>query len=324
MEISNTAYDFVSLIGSITAIIASCSRFERTVHWQKSATALQQQLDNNLQPNPGLYRAIIGKTCKVYDHIKSNLQHFSKDIHGPKFKEFNSLALQFKKIRSHYECKSTKEILECAHCANELIEDTTNETLICVGCGIVNTVIFEEITPVRPKEISNRNNNHLYTWIDSIEGHGIEHVPISLIRFIRNKIAENGIIFLRVNTIRSLMEEYQRFLKRGSSDEKVNAYYKLAPAVLAKITDIPAEKFTSEERDQIEHYFGLVSALIGDQIKYFPFYIYKIIEHVLRTNEDRKNYFLSMIVLQAQTTNEKNDKIWETVCERVGIPFRPT
>ncbi len=46
-------------------------------------------------------------------------------------------------------------------------------------------------------------------------------------------------------------------------------------------------------------------------VSYHPYFIYKIIEHMMRNNKRRRNGILSCIHLQSRETLIDNDKMWK-------------
>jgi hypothetical protein len=65
---------------------------------------------------------------------------------------------------------------------------------------------------------------------------------------------------------------------------------------------------------------------IGKRNKmYYPYIIYKILDHIITKNGIRKKRILECIHLQSRDTLITNDNIWEKICENIdGVDYKPT
>ena len=63
----------------------------------------------------------------------------------------------------------------------------------------------------------------------------------------------------------------------------------------------------------------------NNNIKYYPYFIWKIIEIIYKDQPRRRYEIFECIHLQNLDTLKKNDKIWKNICNKIPeFKFKPT
>jgi len=226
-----------------------------------------------------------------------------------------------------------KAVSTCVCGASYIIESKTSE-MIC-QCGAVEKllgVVFEDDQffyqeGQRVKHGKYDPTKHCKFWVDRIQAKENTEIPDDIIKSIKKLILRDKIWHesLTCADVRMYLKE----LKKTKFNDHV-------PLIRKLITNIDPEQLTDYELRLIYMYFGLVMQIFNktknDDISnspYHPFFVYKIIEQILKKPDDqvRKCNILSCIHLQAPGTLISHDLIWAPICaqipEFVYIPTKP-
>lgn len=187
-------------------------------------------------------------------------------------------------------------LLYSCDCKNEKRIDISNSELVCPTCGKIYSVNTTYI---------NYNNNddkqttkydflrHYRIWLDKILANGNKYnVKYNKdIKFLEKKIYEDYPLEQQRN---KLNINHIRLYLKNLNLTKLND---IVPILLKKITKNDTPQLTAKEYFDLENLFIQVMKCY-DTIKskshinrrFYPFYIFKIIEYYFRNNPEKKNY----------------------------------
>lgn len=303
--------------------------------WKAEIMRISNILDENVENDNIININAESAIINVYESIKSKISEFVEAINeNDKVVEFNALSTKYRElVASKPKSPSARSYEVCEDCDVILTSNGFNSSLICNSCGFttINNIMEPEQAPL-VKTVNNvasapsRVQTHLDEWLKAIQGQGLEDIPPKLVSMIGDLIDVNSDIIINVQLIRGYMSK----INSENKDLKfrVNVYYKYAPALVYHFRNQTPLSFTDKELSRFYQYFGQVYKVFIDNGKtgnfsYFPYFIYKMIE-ALFTDVKRRKYFMSMILLQTTTTNEKNDKTWRVICKTLGITYKCT
>jgi hypothetical protein len=256
-----------------------------------------------------LYNLII-KYKKIYNIIDSNFLKLNK--------EFESIV-----IDENFESDSSDVCTKCK-IIYEIEEKTAEFT--CKNCGHIEKmygVVFEDDQffyqeGQRTKHGKYDPIKHAKFWLDRIQGKETTDIPESVINDVKRCIKRDQLWIHNVTC-----EVVRNYLKQ-TKNTKYNNHVVL---IRKMITGLEPSQLTEHEIRLTYRYFGIstqkFNQLKGDSKKnncpYHPFFIYKIIEQILKKNKDliRRQNILSCIHLQSRDTLIENDKIWFEICDSI-------
>ena len=161
-------------------------------------------------------------------------------------------------------------------------------------------------------------SKHCKFWIERIQARESKDIPVEIINTIKLYIKRDK-IKSKIHITCNLLRKYLR----SSNNSKYNEHI---PLIHKRITGIIPPQLLESEIQILSLYFDKVIN-IYDQIKpkdkrncpYHPYFIYKIIEQILKKDTDRirKIQILSYIHLQSRETLISNDIIWKKICEQI-------
>lgn len=172
-------------------------------------------------------------------------------------------------------------------------------------------------------EAARHFNNHL----DKILGLKYKEIPERVHKKIKKWFVLNNIEF-----IRTLKYYNWRQILKDIKETKFNDYI---PHIMSHYKCAKLGWLEYSERKRAEIMFEIIIDVYeqikeeSQNIKYYPFFIAKIIEIILEDpkHQQRKQYFLSNVHFQEETTIEYNDAIWKKICDAVPLlhnKFKPT
>lgn len=214
-------------------------------------------------------------------------------------------------------------------CEGSLETNTSKSEKQCKACGrIVNlygmTCEEEQYSTngIRNKHGTYDPVKHFRIWIGRIQAHESKKtIPRILIVNIIKRVREDKLVSKQVTC--ELIRKYLQILKKSSYNDYI-------PLIRRMVTGISPPPLTEMEMKQLEIYFKRVINIFN-QVKpsnkqnfpYHPYFIYKIIDQVIKKSA-RKTKILSCIHLQARMTLIANDKIWKKICEKMPSEFKYT
>jgi hypothetical protein len=202
------------------------------------------------------------------------------------------------------------------------IEEKTAE-YVCTECGRLEKmsgVVFEDEQffyqeGQRTKHGKYDPVKHAKAWLDRIQAKEMTEIPISIINSIKNCIKRDclWIDSITCDNIRAYLKQ----LKKTNYNNHVPLIRRLA-------TNIEPDQLTEHETQLVYMYIGIVIQIYtviknDPNCPYLPFFIYKIIEQILKKpkNAERRKNILSCIHLQSRVTLVENDRLWFSICDYI-------
>lgn len=202
------------------------------------------------------------------------------------------------------------------------IEEKTAE-YICRSCGRIEKisgVVFEDEQFFHQEGQRTKHGKydpikHAKCWLARIQAREMAEIPKEALNAVKACIKRDQLWLDQIScdTIRT-------YLKRLKKTE----YNNHVPLIRKLITGIEPEQLTEHETQLVYMYFGTVIqtyvAIRSDpNCPYHPFFIYKIIEQILKAPKDskRRRDILSCIHLQSRFTLIENDRLWFSICDNI-------
>ena len=204
------------------------------------------------------------------------------------------------------------------------IEEKTAE-YVCKNCGKLEKmagVVFEDDQfyyqeGKRTKHGKYDPIKHAKFWLDRIQAKESTNIPDTVINAIKRRILRDKqwVDNISCETIRSYLKQL-----------KLTTYNNHTALILKIITGIEPEQLTEIEVRLVYMHFGTVIQIFNKIKKptkyncpYHPYFIYKILEQVIKAPHDRirREKILSCIHLQARDTLIDNDITWFEICDHI-------
>lgn len=264
----------------------------------------------------------ISKLDRILHLVKQYIQNkdFSKDF-------LQKIYTFIKTYNNSTIDKNIKEVVyEICVCSTKMDIDPITSTLICKNCGMTKKLfgtVFEDDQfyyqeGQRTKHGSYDPSKHCRFWVERIQARETTEISETIIKNIKKCINRDKII--NVNQI--TCNQIRKYL-RQTNNSKYNEH---VPLIRKLITGISPPQLTDHEMQLIQIYFDKVIHIF-DEIKppqktncpYHPYFIYKIIEQIIKKDSDklRKAQILSCIHLQSRETLVENDRIFRPICDRI-------
>lgn len=298
---------------------------------------------------------IIKDYCLAKDSLLSNSEQTRKQLYTQFIKAFHSINTTGDLKRIYTFCKKLEKIykLEDSTTISELvrkydytsvdeayddrnsntcptcktpydIEEKTSEfTCNCGHVEKMHGVVFEDEQffyqeGQRTKHGRYDPTKHCRFWVDRIQAKENTEIPEKVINAIKKCMRRDKLWIDNVTC-----ESIRSYLKQLRITTKYNNH---VPLIRRIITGKEPPQFTDYELKLIFMYFGLVIQIFNriktnekSNCPYHPYFIYKIVEQILKNPSDvkRKADILSCIHLQSRDTLIENDRIWEMICEYI-------
>jgi hypothetical protein len=221
----------------------------------------------------------------------------------------------------------------CPDCDKEMKMLPISSEIVCTECGnssILSGTVFEDEQfyyqeGQRTKHGSYEPTKHCRFWIERIQARESKTIPDTVINAVKKCIRHNNIKNIEELTC----EEIRKYLRQT----KYTTYNEHVPLIRKIITGITPPQLTDEEIQLIILIFSKAIKIYEEfkpsdktNVMYHPYFIYKIIEHILNPlkMKRRKNAILSCIHLQSRETLIENDNVWEKMCQYLNVTYIPT
>ncbi len=223
----------------------------------------------------------------------------------------------------------------CLECHEEMQLLITSFELFCKKCGNVKEIVGVNSEDfLKTSEKNNKTyksgifnpNRHFHHWITHILAKEPENeVSNELIEKIKELSVKNNKLLklLNVDDIR----KYLQFLNETNYNKNVSL-------ILKKLTGIGPPQLPNEICYQLEKIFSKIIEIneeykfdktIKTNRNYYPYYIYKILDSILPENDIKNRRVLFYIYIQGKSTIDKNDILWEKICNKIEIiKWKPT
>ena len=205
----------------------------------------------------------------------------------------------------------------CSKCNIKLTVDCDKGELFCGKCGLfirLSGDIIETTDTIvqdnRPKNSSYDASNHCDFWYKRI----FSLEPTELPDFVKPTVDA----WLKKNSYSSTCENIRKALQKTG----LSAYNNHVPSIRKLITGKSLEPPTHVIKLKIFNWFAkAVKAytIVNENanIKYYPYFLWKIMEMIYIKDQLRQAEILQYIHLQNLDTLRKNDKIWRQMCDLV-------
>lgn len=220
---------------------------------------------------------------------------------------------------------------DICECGTQMVVESVNSEMICPSCGVSRKlfgVVFDDDQLYfqegnRTKHGKYDPTKHCRFWVDRIQAKENISIPSDVISKVKKCIRNNRIRKDQVTCpiIRGLLKQL-----------KLTSYNDNVPLICKLITGKEPDQLTDNELKLTYMYFALVIQIYNTvkpdnkpNCPYHPFFIYKILEQLLKDQPTRKNKILSCIHLQSRETLIENDRIWKLICEEISeFEYVPT
>jgi hypothetical protein len=279
-----------------------------------------------------LYNILKNKTILFYSQLQLKNVDVSKTTYF----------LEIKQLFTHYENSTIDKrtitigynICPTTDCGKQMLIKPHLSEILCTGCGYSKSMygtVFEDDQfyfqeGQRTKHGSYEPAKHCRYWVERIQAREMKDIPKEVINVIKKCTERHNMRNLEDVTCK----EIRKYLRISGN----SIYNEHVPLIRKIITGISPPQLTDNELQKIHVYFDKV-AKIYEEIKpasktncpYHPYFIYKIIEHIMKGISDtqRTNEILRCIHLQSCATLVENDKLWKQICNNIGeITYCPT
>ena len=219
-------------------------------------------------------------------------------------------------------------VLEIEHsndiciCGKKYTIESKNSEFVCHSCGNTERLygaVFEDEQfwfqeGQRTKHGKYDPTKHCKFWVDRIQAKENTEIPKEVLHKIIKCIKSDDIWLEQLDC--SMIRRYLKILKLTQYNDHISLILKL-------ITKKEPEQLTDKEQKMLYVYFARVIQIYTrikppDKLNcvYHPFFIYKILEQLIR-NSRRRRSILSCIHLQSRETLIENDRIWKNICEEI-------
>ena len=274
--------------------------------------------------------SFISKLDRIINLLKKCIKNnnFTKCV-------MNNIYSHIKQFENSSIDKNIKEVVyKMCNCSTKMYIDSASSMLVCKECGATKELfgtVFEDEQfyfqeGQRSKHGTYDPSKHCRFWVERIQARENTDIDPVVIKNIKECIKLDKI--KNKNYISCIL--IRKYL-RQTNNTKYNEH---VPLIRKLITGITPPQLTDYEMQLIHIYFDKVIHIF-DEIKppkktncpYHPYFIYKIIEQILKKQTDykRKIQILSCIHLQSRETLVSNDLIWKPICGRIDdFEYIPT
>lgn len=214
----------------------------------------------------------------------------------------------------------------CPVCSSKMTIYPTQSEIRCGQCDftfLLKGIVFDEtnmytsdgtLTKRGSYETSRHCRYHLERILAIKSINNIETLTEKIVKWLR----QNNYKYFKLVTCRDL--------RRCLKDIKETRYNEHIPFLRQLICGVSPERLFHHEMRIVYIYFDKAAVTfdkirfgVRANLKYYPYFIFKIIEMILNTPEDQKR--LSSIVdcihFQRDNTIVSNDRLWKEICEKV-------
>ena len=225
----------------------------------------------------------------------------------------------------------------CPNCRGKMVLDNPRSELRCTKCDytlVLKGMMYEENHMYSndgslAKRGAYETSRHCRYHLERILAIKNPNIPESIIGpngKIDKWLERNNFVYLKLVTC----EAYRRCLKE-IDETKYNEH---VPYIRQVKSGVSPERLFHHEMRTLYIYFEKAVTAFNDlkaderaNLKYYPYFIFKIVEIILHHPEDQKRLrsIVSCIHFQRDNTIVANDRLWNDICDRVTeLTFRKT
>lgn len=266
---------------------------------------------------------IFNRLRAIYENITYNIKKQSRMCKDDIFK-FKKYEKAYNNITYHNKVIQNN-INICPKCGGQTHPYPQHSEMRCVSCNYIlelEGTILDESQLKSSQETNIKGGNyetsrHCKQHLDRILG--LKHVDIT--PKLDNKIKR----WFRMNNIKYVKTMGYKDWRTCLKDQKITEYNKSIPYLMSWYGNSDLVVCHFDEYQTVCTLFNLVVISYDEiksddevNIKYYPFFIAKLIEIVLKDKPKRKRAILNNIHFQESETVEYNDKIWKKICDNVN------
>lgn len=213
----------------------------------------------------------------------------------------------------------------CDICNIRYTVDHEKGEIFCKSCGLLSKIsndmyggAFSLSTEVRSKNSMYVSSGHCEFWFKRIFALEPTDMEEKVILSVKNWLIKNNYPI----TCEYIRKSLQK-LKLPTYNTHVSLIRKL---LTGKVPEPPSYKIKTTIFNDFNLAVQIYSEIYQDNnIKYYPYFIWKIIEMIYEHQKSRRYEIFECIHLQNLDTLKKNDKIWKRICDKVPrFKFKPT
>jgi len=225
------------------------------------------------------------------------------------------------------QTKPKTYIVICAHCKSENSSHIDNKTgdLVCVKCGLTETMPGEELTYTEEQEstekiitYSYKRDNHFNEWLLQFQAQEQTNIPDGVITNLRNEFKKQKIKNLEEIThakVRALLKKL-----------KMNKYYEHVPYISNILNGINPPKMSEELEHKLRKMFKDIQEPFNkhcpENRKNFLSYSYVLYKFCELLEEDE--YLDCFPLLKSKEKLHQQDVIWRNICKELRWEYIPT
>jgi len=273
-------------------------------------------------------------SSKIHDVFSSIMNILNKiELNNPllsiqmKDKQYETIKTLIRNY-NNYNINAKLEKIDrelCEVCNIRYTIDHEKGEIFCKLCGLLSNIsddmydsTFSLSTEGRSKNSMYVSSGHCEFWFKRIFALEPTDMKEQVISSVRQWLIKNNYP-ITCEYIRKALQK----LKLPTYNTHVSLIRKL---LTGKVPEPPSYKVKIHIFNDFNLAVQIYSEIYQDNnIKYYPYFIWKIIEILYWDQPRRRHEIFECIHLQNLDTLKKNDKIWKRICSRVSrFKFRPT
>lgn len=269
---------------------------------------------------------VISRLNGIYTHIKNEILR-----RGLRTPELNKLLFQYEEIKLKIVPRENRGY-ECPSCDEQMSFISRESILECPKCfaqmDAKGMMLSEDQVSIADRNHHSnqyQSRKHGKAWLDALQGLESKEIPAYVIQHVRDCMRKDRVIDMSKVTCSTI----RGYLSKMPKTSKYNQHI---PKIRKLVTGIEPPQLTESETDLFYEYFGRIINIYNSTKKkvncpYCPYFIYKILDHMLGDpeSENRRNRFFSYIHLQLPNTLNEQDRVWEQICKQIPeFTYKPT
>ncbi len=217
---------------------------------------------------------------------------------------------------------ATKEVnYYVCECGGTMNVYPQHSEMRCNTCHRVQTLVGTVFTDVATESANKRGSyetsRHCRFHLERILALHDPNIPEETYEQIRTWLRNNG----KYNQLKLLKcKEYRRCLKEIKKTE----WNDDVPFIRRHISGVSPERLYQDEMSMVQLYFDIAASTYAQlnegskpNLKFYPYFIFKILQLVLKNDVARFRSIAECIHFQSDDTIVANDRVWMQICENV-------
>ncbi len=241
------------------------------------------------------------------------------DIYNPQYVQLEKATKLLKSIDNIVLGTNSKRVnYEICSCGKKMFVQPHSSTLIC-ECGLIKELlgtVFEDYQFYNQDGQKTKHGNYeplrqLKIWLDRILATEKVEIPEKILNKVRQRIKQYGDKNYQINC-----EKIRGYLKEcdlTTYNVHVSMIYKLITKNSPPHFNYHDRKHVCARFCSLLRFLKKIDSKIEGDIKYYPYFIYKICEADYAHDPD-KLIILDFIHIQSHDTVSKNDEIYKEAC----------